>query len=76
MVEFLSSEFVSPHLPSYYLPPTDICVQQQIIEGLQGRLEAVKGVHFAEMLSYRSVVLDAVVSKGRCTRMEDAMAAF
>lgn len=44
MEEFLGSELVSPHLPSYYLSPTDAYVQQHVLQGFQDRLEAVKGV--------------------------------
>ena len=49
-------------------------MQQHIFEGLQGQLEVVKGMYFAEMLAYRGALLDAAVSKGGCTRMGDAMA--
>jgi hypothetical protein len=74
MEEFLGSEFVSPHLPSYYLAPADAQVQQHIVQGFQGRLEAVKGVYSWEMLAYRSALLEAAVSKGGCTRMGEAIA--
>jgi hypothetical protein len=74
MEEFLGLEFVLPHLPSYYLALVDARVQQYVVEGFQGRLEAVKGVHSREMLAYRSALLDAAVSKGGCMGMGGAMA--
>lgn len=74
MEQCLGSVLVSPHLPSYYLCPSDARVQHRIVEGLQGQLEAVKGVHSREMLAYKSAILDAAVSKGGFTRMGEAMA--
>jgi hypothetical protein len=44
------------------------------LEGLQGQLEAMKGVYSREMLAYKNTILDVAVSKGGCTRMGEAMA--
>jgi hypothetical protein len=53
---------------------TDACMQQHIVEGFQGQLEAIEGVHSQEMLEYRSALLDATVSKRGCSQLGEAMA--
>jgi hypothetical protein len=61
---FLRHPSISPHLPSYYLPPKEAAAQKLLIEGLRSDLNEVKGVQSREKLAWKGTILSAVVSKG------------
>jgi hypothetical protein len=61
---FLRHPFISPHLPSYYLPSTKSAAQKSLIEGLRFDLDEVKRVQSKEKLAWKGTILSAVVSKG------------
>ena len=61
---FLRHPSISPHLPSYYLPPKEAAAQKLLIEGLRSDLDEVKGVQSREKLAWKGTILSAVVSKG------------
>jgi hypothetical protein len=61
---FLRHPAISPHLPSYYLPPKEASVQKLLIEGLRSDLNEVKGVQSKEKLAWKGTILSAVVRKG------------
>lgn len=61
---FLRHPSISPHLPSYYLPPKEAAAQKLLIEGLKSDLDEVKGVQSRDKLAWKGTILSAVVSKG------------
>ena len=61
MERVLGSPLVFPHLPAYYLRPTEAKVNTQLLQNLRQELSQVKGSHSAEMLAYKSALLNVVV---------------
>lgn len=59
---FLEHECVSVFLPEYYPRGQDAKVQNEFLKNYQHELEVVKGVHSADMLARKAVLLDAAVS--------------
>ena len=74
MEDFLGSNLVFLHFPTYFPSPADACMQQYILQGFQRQLDAVKGVHSREMLAYKSALLDMAVNNGFCIGMGEAIA--
>ncbi len=44
MEKLLGSKMIKPHLPNYYLPPTEAKAQHALVQGLKIELDYVKGV--------------------------------
>ncbi len=59
---FLENECISQFLPEYYPRGQDAKVQFEFLKNYKQELEFVKGVHSADMLARKAVLLDAAVS--------------
>ena len=65
IVERLSGHAsISPHLPSYYLPPKKAVEEKLLVEGLKSDLDEIKEVQAKEKLAWKGTILSVVVSKG------------
>ena len=59
---FLEHECIAVFLPEYYPRGQDAKVQYEFLKNYEDELEVVKGVHSADMLARKAVLLDAAVS--------------
>ena len=59
---FLEDERIFPFLPKYYPRRQDAIAQFEFLKNYQLELDAVKGVHLADMLARKAVLLHAAIS--------------
>jgi hypothetical protein len=64
MERLLGNPLVYPHLPDYYLKPSEAKIYARLVTNLKVELQQVKGVHSSQELAYKGVVLNVVVRDG------------